>query len=156
MDGQPRRDVIHMSTADSEIAILYESHELLADIISPFLYGISGTASEQQAVFISDETLALFAIRVGEFLSAPTQAILVDDVPWKHSLLSGLELVAPQLREPSGPALKQCVGVVHDWMRKLPRQAHRLKSDTGTGVVALGRKVDGGTRPRASWARSVL
>ena len=41
-------------------------------------------------------------------------------------------------------------------VRKLPRQAHRLKSDSGAGFGALGRNVDGGTRPRASWARTVL
>ena len=40
--------------------------------------------------------------------------------------------------------------------RKLPRQAHSCKSDAGNGVNALGKNVSGGTRPRASWARSVL
>ena len=39
--------------------------------------------------------------------------------------------------------------------RKLPRQAHSLKSDL-VGVVDLGRNVRGGTLPRLSCDRSVL
>ena len=42
-----------------------------------------------------------------------------------------------------------------DTVRKLPRQAHNRKSDSGP-LVGLGRKVRGGTLPRLSCARSVL
>ena len=39
--------------------------------------------------------------------------------------------------------------------RRLPRQAHSLKVDSGA-LVDLGRKVSGGTLPRLSCDRSVL
>jgi hypothetical protein len=55
--------------ADLEVAVLYEAHDLLADIIAPFLYQVAGAAGEQQIVFASSETLELFVIRFGEFLA---------------------------------------------------------------------------------------
>lgn len=105
-----------MSAADLEIAVLYETHALLADIISPSLYTVSGAASEQQVIFISEETFALFTIRVGEFVSEPRQPVIVAGRSRKVSLLGGLTVVVPGLAEQSARALQNTVDAFRDWM----------------------------------------
>jgi hypothetical protein len=77
------------TAGDLEAVILAESFELLSDIVGPYMYRVSGEPGQQQAMFVSSELLALFYIRVHEFLADATDISRAAGVPSSLSLLSG-------------------------------------------------------------------
>ena len=77
------------TAGDLEAVILAESFELLSDIGGPHMYSVSGEPGQQQAIFASFELLALFYIRVHEFLANATDISRAAGIPSTLSLLSG-------------------------------------------------------------------
>lgn len=55
---------------DLEAVVIAETYDLLASIVGPCMYRVSGSPGEQQAIFPSREVQALFYVRVHEFLAA--------------------------------------------------------------------------------------
>lgn len=104
------------SSGDLEVAVLYEAHDLLAQIISGFLYQVHGPPGQQLVRFTSAETFDLFSIRVGEFLAESTETSRVDGAPANLSLLSGLEWVSQRLAERNAPVLREDVLSLQSWM----------------------------------------
>ncbi|HEX6367492.1 MAG TPA: hypothetical protein VF006_01090 [Longimicrobium sp.] len=83
-------DTVGIQTAgDLEAVVLAESFDLLGSIVGPYMYRVSGTAGEQQAMFSSAEIQALFYIRVHEFLAPTTKVSSVASAPGEFSLFSG-------------------------------------------------------------------
>jgi len=73
---------------DLEAVILAESFDLLASVVGPYMYRVSGDPGEQQAIFASAEVQALFYIRVHEFLAEATRISLSPSTPSALSLFS--------------------------------------------------------------------
>lgn len=76
------------SVGDLEASVLAESYDLLSSIVGPYMYRVSGSSGAQQAVFESREVLALFYIRVHEFLAAAPEVPAVPGTPHNLSLFS--------------------------------------------------------------------
>lgn len=77
-----------MSEGDLEVVLLYENHELLADIISPNYYDLLGDPPSE-VHFMSAAAFRSFIVRVEELFAEGTVAI--DGMPLKLSLLSAVE-----------------------------------------------------------------
>lgn len=86
MTDQP----FQVSTAgDLEAVILAESFDLLARLIGPHMYRVSGDPGQQQAIFASSEVHELFYIRVHELLADATRISTSPSIPSNISLFSG-------------------------------------------------------------------
>lgn len=96
--------------------MLHEAHDLMADIITPFLYSVSGSTGDQQAVFKSAEAFRLFAIRVSELWSEARSNVTVDGAPPNLSILAGLHWVTPRLTEKSAAELNIRLTELSCWL----------------------------------------
>lgn len=105
-----------VSAADLEIAILHESHALMADLISSFLYSVVGDVPEQMVQFKTRETFTLFSIRVIELISGSLSSARVAGVPQNLSLLEGVKWVSERISETRARKLLAEVSTLDEWL----------------------------------------
>ena len=111
------------TAGDLEAVILAESFELLSDVVGPYMYRVSGEPGQQQAMFASSELLALFYIRVHEFLADATDISRAAGIPSTLSLLSGgLWLADRYVTIAGGESLRAPYERARDWFDR----RHRL------------------------------
>jgi hypothetical protein len=111
--GEPYRV---SSAGDLEVAVLHEAHDLMADIVTPFLYSVSGAPGDQQAVFKSAEAFRLFAIRASELWSEARENVSVPGAPQNVSVLGGLQWLTPQLKERAAVDLAAALAELSSWL----------------------------------------
>lgn len=83
-----RTDLLVQTEGDLEAVVIAETFDLLASIVGPYMYEVSGPTGEQQAIFSSREVQALFYVRVHEFL-ATASLPAIGSAPHNISLLTG-------------------------------------------------------------------
>ena len=93
-----------------------QSHDLMASIVSPFLYEVAGTEGDQIVSFKTRETFSLFAIRVGELISEARGNVAVQGAPANLSLVNGLRWVTSRLAERSAAPLASELAALESWL----------------------------------------
>lgn len=101
---------------DLEIALIHETHGMLAGIISSFLYRVVGEPPHQNLSFHTAEAMSLFCIRVGEFLADARNNVNVDAAPRNLSVTAGLGWLVTRLAENSAANLARRLQVLEVWL----------------------------------------
>lgn len=107
------------SEGDLEVLLLHESHTVLADIIGPDLYTISGQHPEQVVLFDDRKAFDYFLIRVFEFFAEGTRSSYIDEKRQNWSLLKGLQWLNERYPdEATISGLDRTVISVDEWGRE--------------------------------------
>lgn len=105
------------SEGDLEVVLLHESHELLAEIIGPELYAISGSPPNQQVLFHTHSAFNLFLILVVEFFAEGSQSAYIDDKFQNWSLIKGLRWFCNTYPDESSQTkLENAVANLETWL----------------------------------------
>lgn len=103
--------------ADLEAVLLAEAFSLLAAVIGPYTYTVSGRRGQQQALFANADAYTLFYIRVNEFLAERELRGALAAARPSVSLLSGLEWLASRYAgEAKVAGLDQACHQARDWV----------------------------------------
>lgn len=106
---------------DLEAVVIAETYDLLASVVGPYMYRVSGPPGEQQAMFQSREAQALFYVRVHEFL-ADASLPVVDSAPANLSLFNaGLWLAQKYPDEAKSAGLDHAYGAAQAWFSIIHR-----------------------------------
>jgi hypothetical protein len=105
------------SDGDLEVVVLHESHGLLADIISPDIYGVAGAPPDQNVFFHSRVSFAMFLVHLTELLAEGARSALIAGRYQNWSLLRGLSwLCARHASEAQSSGLTDAVSTLDTWL----------------------------------------